>query len=110
MGQALSEFFINVKDGIKEIIKYTWWTHVYKFFAVSLKDVETTEGKIYSQFPPVVYFMLGCFLISLAFNMLLFGGSVILVATIIYGYIILFKKIRCYNNLIPPSKCFKPKE
>ena len=105
MTTILVEFFVNVKDGIKEIIKYTWWNHVYKFFAVSLGDVETEDGKIFTQFPPVVYFIIGSFLVSLAFNLLLFGGSVILVATIIYGYIILFQKIKCYNNLTPDSKC-----
>ena len=105
MTTFIAEFAVSVRDGIKEIIKYTWWTHVFKFFAVSLGDVKTSEGKIYTQFPPVIYFIIGCFLISLAFNILLFGGSVILVGTIIYGYIILFKKIRCYNNLTPDSKC-----
>ena len=28
MATILVEFFVNVKDGIKEIIKYTWWNHV----------------------------------------------------------------------------------
>lgn len=105
MGQVLSDFFKTVFIGIKDIIKYTWWNHFYKFFAVPLKDVKTSDGRVYTQFPPVVYFIILCFLISLAFNLLLFGGGVILVGTIIYGYIILFKKIKCYNNLIPSSKC-----
>ena len=70
MATIIAEFAKSVAEGIKEIIKYTWWTHVYKFFAVSLGDVETSQGKIYTQFPPVVYFIIGSFLISIAFNIL----------------------------------------
>jgi len=58
------------------------------------------EGSLIMWRPtPFVYFIIACVVMALAFNLLIIGGSVVLIVVIIYGYVILFRKIKAFNNL-----------
>lgn len=89
-------FVNNMASGMGSIIRTVAGGPITAIFVTPLPPNEELK---YPRITPFAYFILTCVIISLALNLFIIGSSVALVAVIIYGYVILFRKIKAFNKL-----------
>jgi len=89
-------FVNNIASGMGNIVKTVAGGPINAIFVRPLPPNKELD---YPRSTPFAYFILTCVLISLALNLFIIGSSFALVAVIIYGYVILFRKIKAFNIL-----------
>lgn len=89
-------FVNNIASGMGTIVKTVAGGPINAIFVSPLPPNKELD---YPRSTPFAYFILTCVLISLALNLFIIGSSVALVVVIIYGYVILFRKIKAFNIL-----------
>ena len=84
-----------------EMIYYLIFGIIKQFFIIPVKTIVTKP--LYTdesgrQYYPALMFLWFCLLTTFALSALLYGGAFFMIATVVYGWVVLFQKLKEFRK------------